>query len=87
MMFKRFNTSSSAKKKSISSFLLPLLFLLTFFLIIFNKTDYFLIDKVKGYGVDYLLPVTKIISSPITTINNLSMRIQNIQYLENENLQ
>ena len=61
MMFKRFNTSSSAKKKSISSFLLPLLFLLTFFLIIFNKTDYFLIDKVKGYGVDYLLPVTKVI--------------------------
>ena len=87
MMFKRFNTSSSAKKKSIPSFLLPLLFLLTFFLIIFNKTDYFLIDKVKGYGVDYLLPVTKIISSPINTVNNLSLRIQNIQYLENENLQ
>ena len=86
MMFKRFNTSSSTKKKSIPSFLLPLLFLLTFFLIIFNKTDYFLIDKVKGYGVDYLLPVTKIISSPITTINNLNLRIQNIQYLENENL-
>ena len=86
MMFKRFKTSSFAKKKSISSFLLPLLFLLTFFLIIFNKTDYFLINKVKGYGVDYLLPVTKIISSPINTINNLSLRIQNIQYLENENL-
>ena len=87
MMFKRFNTSSSAKKKSISSFLLPLLFLLTFFLIIFNKTDYFLIDKIKGYGVDYLLPVTKVISSPVTTISNISLRIQNIQYLENENLQ
>ena len=87
MMFKRFNTSSSVKKKSIPSFLLPLLFLLTFFLIIFNKTDYFLIDKVKGYGVDYLLPVTKVISAPVTTISNLSLRIQNIQYLENENLQ
>ena len=87
MMFKRFNTSSSTKKKSIPSFLLPLLFLLTFFLIIFNKTDYFLIDKIKGYGVDYLLPVTKVISSPVTTISNISLRIQNIQYLENENLQ
>ena len=87
MMFKRFKTSSFAKKKSIPSFLLPLLFLLTFFLIIFNKTDYFLIDKVKGYGVDYLLPVTKVISTPVTTISNLSLRIQNIQYLENENLQ
>ena len=87
MMFKRFNISSSAKKKSIPSFLLPLLFLLTFFLIIFNKTDYFLIDKIKGYGVDYLLPVTKVISSPVTTISNISLRIQNIQYLENENLQ
>ena len=87
MMVKRFNNSSFAKKKSIPSFLLPLLFLLTFFLIIFNKTDYFLIDKVKGYGVDYLLPVTKVISSPVTTISNLSLRIQNIQYLENENLQ
>ena len=87
MMFKRFNNSSFAKKKSIPSFLLPLLFLLTFFLIIFNKTDYFLIDKVKGYGVDYLLPITKIISSPVTSINNMSLRIKNIQYLENENLQ
>ena len=87
MMFKRFKTSSFAKKKSIPSFLLPLLFLLTFFLIIFNKTDYFLIDKIKGYGVDYLLPVTKVISAPVTTISNLSLRIQNIQYLENENLQ
>ena len=87
MMFKRFKTSSFAKKKSIPSFLLPLLFLLTFFLIIFNKTDYFLIDKIKGYGVDYLLPVTKVISSPVTTISNISLRIQNIQYLENENLQ
>ena len=61
MMFKRFKTSSFAKKKTIPSFLLPLLFLLTFFLIIFNKTDYFLIDKVKVYVVDYLLPVTKVI--------------------------
>ena len=87
MMFKRFKTSSFAKKKSIPSFLLPLLFLLTFFLIIFNKTDYFLIDKIKGYGIDYLLPVTKVISSPVTTISNISLRIQNIQYLENENLQ
>ena len=87
MMFKRFKTSSFAKKKSIPSFLLPLLFLLTFFLIIFNKTDYFLINKIKGYGVDYLLPVTKVISSPVTTISNISLRIQNIQYLENENLQ
>ena len=87
MMFKRFNTSSFVRKKSIPNFLLPLLFLLTFFLIIFNKTDYFLIDKVKGYGVDYLLPVTKVISSPITTFSNISLRIQNIQYLENENLQ
>ena len=87
MMFKRFKTSSFAKKKSIPSFLLPLLFLLTFFLIIFNKTDYFLTDKIKGYGIDYLLPVTKVISSPVTTISNLSLRIQNIQYLENENLQ
>ena len=87
MMFKRFNTSSFVRKKSIPNFLLPLLFLLTFFLIIFNKTDYFLIDKVKGYGVDYLLPVTKVISSPITTFSNISLRIQNIQHLENENLQ
>ena len=33
------------------------------------------------------MPVTKVISSPVTTISNLSLRIQNIQYLENENLQ
>ena len=85
-MFKKLRNNTFAKKKSLTSFFLPFLFLLTFLLILFNKTDYFIINKVKSFGIDYVSPLTSIISKPATVISNITIRIQNIQNLENENI-
>ena len=74
------------KKNSFNFFLLPFLFLLTFILILFNKADYFLIDKVKSFGIDFVSPVTRIISSPVTITTNITKRLNNILLLKNENL-
>ena len=74
------------KRKVIDILLLPFLFSLTFTLILFNKTDYYLVDKVKSYSLDYISPVTKIISLPVNTIADIGKRFNNINNLEIENL-
>ncbi len=85
-MLNRIRGKSLTRKKSFSNFLIPFLFFLTFVLILFNKTDYFLVNKVKSFGIDYLRPVTTIISAPVNLITNIGTRIKEIQYLEFENL-
>jgi rod shape-determining protein MreC len=77
---------SSTVKKKIGALLLPFLFLLTFILILFNKTDYYLILKVKSYGLDYINPVANVISFPVNIIGDIGVRFKNIGNLEIENL-
>ena len=81
----RNKTNTHVKKKNYTSFFLSFLFILTFILILFNKTDYFLINKIKGVGLDYATPITRFISSPIQIINNITIRVNSIKNLEIEN--
>ena len=67
-------------------FFLSVLFALTLLLIIFNKTDYYIANKIKHVGVDIISPITKIISSPVTVVTKIGLRLNNIRYLEGENL-
>ena len=78
-------TNLILKKKNFTSFSISFLFILTFILILFNKADYILINKVKGIGLDYVTPITKVISSPVDIINNISQRIHIINNLEINN--
>jgi len=77
---------SITKKKTFSGFFLSVLFVLTLLLILFNKTDYYIANKIKHVGVDIISPITKIISSPVTVVTNIGLRLNNIRYLEGENL-
>jgi len=85
-MFTRKKIYTSIRKKNYTNFYFPFLFILTFVLILFSKTDYFLINKVKSVSIDYLTPLTKLISSPVDLITNLSLRINDIKNIETENL-
>ena len=85
-MFKKIINKSSVRKKSYGRFIISFLFLITFFLILFNKTDYYLINSFKNNTIDFVTPVTKIISTPITFLNNASSRIKFILISESENL-
>ena len=85
MLFKnRFN--SITKKKTFNGVFFSVLFVLTLLLIVFNKTDYFIANKIKHVGVDIISPITKIISTPITIVTDIGMRLNNIRFLEGENL-
>ena len=85
-MFTKNRISSSVKKKSLSSFFVSFFFLLSFILILFNKTDYFLVNKVKSFGIDVVSPITRFVSSPITIVLNIGVRLRTIQNLESKNL-
>ena len=85
-MLNKFKGTSSIRKKSFMDFLLPFLFLLTFILVLFNKADYFLINKIKFFGIDFVSPITRIISSPVSIITNVGTRFNDINNIENENL-
>ena len=76
----------AVRKKSLSNFFLSFLFILTFLLILFNKTDYLLANKIKHIGIDVISPMTKIISSPVTIVTNLALYVKEIRNLESENL-
>ena len=66
-------TNSSVKRKTTSVIFIPFLFILTFVLILFNKTDYYLVNKVKGYGIDYVSPITRLVSFPVTFIGEIAV--------------
>jgi len=85
-MLKKNITNSKVKRKSLGSFFVSLLFLLTFLLVLFNKTDYFVVNKVKSFGIDVITPITHFISSPITIVTNIGLRIRDFQNFKNENL-
>ena len=54
-----------AKVKNYGKFYISILFILTFLLIVFNKADYIIVNKIKYLGADVISPVSKFITSPI----------------------
>ena len=74
------------KTKNFSNLSLPILFILTFLLIIFNKTDYVVINKIKSFGIDIITPATNIISAPVKVTINLTKTINELRYLKQQNV-
>ncbi len=59
--------------------------LLSFFLILFSKTDYIIINSIKTVTSDFITPITKIVSSPIKILSNLNSEFQKFKSLKFEN--
>ena len=74
-----------SKTKNISNIFITFLFVLTFVLILFNKTDYILIKKIKSSSLDIISPVTKVITSPFVFFSNIANNLNDFKILKNEN--
>jgi len=77
---------TSTKYKSFSGFLISILFFITFFLVFFNKTDHFIANKIKDFGIDVVSPVTRVISTPITITKNIRLKLDYFRTIEIQNL-
>ena len=83
--------SLSLKVKAItrSSFLknlfLSAIFLLSFLLIFFSKSDYFVVNKFKSISNSYLHPITSFIVAPVKIASNLQNQFYQFKNLKTEN--
>ena len=59
--------------------------LLSFFLVLFSKSDYVIINSIKYASSSIINPVTKIISSPITILSNILKEYDQFKNLKFEN--
>ena len=85
-MFYRNKIRTFTKSKSFSNISLSFFFILTFLLIIFNKTDYVLVNKLKAISVDVVSPITKTITIPVKVTADVIKTYSNIRFLKQENL-
>ena len=75
-----------AKSKNHQIFYIPFLVVLTFVLIFFNKTDYFLINQLKSFSIDFVQPVTKVIVYPIHITSKTINYFNDMQNAKENNL-
>jgi rod shape-determining protein MreC len=74
------------KVKSFGKVYITVLFILTFLLIFFNKADYIVVNKIKYLSTDVLNPVTRFITSPIKVATQAVNKINEIRFLQQDNL-
>ena len=74
------------KTKNIKNITIPILFIFTFFLIIFNKTDYFLVEKIKSTGIDIVGPISIFLSYPVNFSIKTVNYVNEIKFVKKENI-
>ena len=75
-----------SKTKNLSNISLSILFIVTFLLIFFNKTEYYIIYNIKSASIDIVNPISKIISFPIRTTIKTINSINDLRFVQQENL-
>ena len=70
-MANRFRVTSLHTTKIIKNVTIISVILLSFFLVLFSKTDYFLINSIKNISSGFINPITRIVASPLNAMSNL----------------
>ena len=66
------------KAKKLGKVYITVLFILTFLLILFNKTDYIVVNKIKSLSTDVLNPISGFITSPVRVATQVVKEINEI---------
>ena len=84
-MAPRFKVRILATSKILKNISIISIVLLSFFLVLFSKSDLFLINSIKNISSTIINPITSIISSPIRIITNLTNEYDQFKNLKFEN--
>ena len=68
-MVPTFKIKSISKSKILTSTSASIVFIFSFLLIFFSKSDYYLVNQLKSISSEIVNPVTKIVSLPVTDID------------------
>lgn len=80
-----FKVKAISRSKFLKNLSLSVVFLLSFFLIIFSKTDYLVVNKFKSISNNYLHPVTSFLVAPVKILSNIKNQFHDFKNLKSEN--
>ena len=81
-MTSTFKIKSISKSKILTSTSASIVFLFSFLLIFFSKSDYYLVNQLKSISSEIVNPVTKIVSLPVSITTNAIISFQKFSALE-----
>ena len=80
-----FKVKAISRSRFLKNLFLSFIFLLSFLLIFFSKSDYFVIDKFKSISNSYLHPITSFFVAPVKIISKLHAQFYEFRALKTEN--
>ena len=84
-MAPRFKVKAIHTSKLLKNIAVISVVILSFFLVLFSKSDIFLINTIKNISSNFISPITKVISFPINTVSNLANQYSQFKNLKFEN--
>lgn len=80
-----FKVKAIARSRSLKNLFLSVVFLFSFLLIFFSKSDYFIVNKFKSISNSYLHPITTFVVAPIKIVSNFQNQFYVFRNLKSEN--
>ncbi len=84
-MAQSFKVKSISKSKLFKNTFISFIFLLTFVLIYFSKSDYFVINKLKSISSNSIYTITKVVTLPMSFVSNINIKINEFNQLQAQN--
>ena len=80
-----FKVKAISRSNFLKNLTLSVIFLLSFLLIFFSKSDYFLVKKFKEISNNYIHPITSFVVAPINILSGIKLQIFEFNNLKIEN--
>ncbi len=80
-----FKVKAISRKRFLKNIFISFIFLLSFIIILFSKSDYFIINKFKSISNTYLHPITAFVTAPLKVASNLQTQFYEFRHLKLEN--
>ncbi len=81
-----FKVKAISRSKFLKNLFLSIIFLISFILVFFSKSDYFVINKFKSISNSYFHPITRFFVAPINFVSNLQNQLYEFRNLKTENI-
>ncbi|MFL2520756.1 MAG: rod shape-determining protein MreC [Alphaproteobacteria bacterium] len=80
-----FKVKAISRSRFLRNIFLSSIFILSFLLIFFSKSDYFIVNKVKSISNNYFYPITSFFVSPVKVFSQLQNQFYDFRNLKAEN--
>ncbi len=80
-----FKVKAISRSRFLKNFFLSIIFILSFLLIFFSKSDYFVVNKFKSISNSYLHPITSFLVAPVKIASQLQTQFYEFRTLKTEN--